>query len=371
MKERSMSTLLLLILLVSLLACNGHNKETKPRSSDDLGFALLVVAEGDVSLMRQQWADFHPAAFGTLLRRGDQLNPAPDTRIVVLCDNLRTWTVPPGVPSGLNNGCPLPPEPLLRSGKSLLGRTRTPVEALQSIPYIISPRATELLNRRPTLRWNPVPGAISYTVQVRGGDIDWKEHVQGTKTELTYPGHPPLKEGVSYSLIVEADMGQSSRDEEVKGGGFSILSEEKAQSVEVAEGKVAKLELPAKAEALARAHLYRAQNLVSKAIEILEPLATQEEEEVAIHQTLADLYRQIDLNLLAKPRYQKALDLASTTGNVEAQAAAQAGLGEVHVALVEKEEAIKWLEKARANYEKLGESQRVDQLTERIDEISP
>jgi hypothetical protein len=46
------------------------------------------------------------------------------------------------------------------------------------------------------------------------------------------------------------------------------------------------------------------------------------------------------------------------------------GLGEVKFALKKKQEAVGLLEKAKADYEKLGDAEQIEELEKRIAEIS-
>ncbi len=152
------------------------------------GFNLLFVLDGEVGLKRKNWSNFKPAFFGARLFRRDQVKMGKDAVAVVLCDNLTTWTPPPGAPSGLNNGCPSAPEPILTSPGGWFFNTKGAHSPL--IPYIIRPRGTRLLDGKPMLRWNPLPGARFYEVRINGGKRTWNATTQ--ETEIVYPGDPPL-----------------------------------------------------------------------------------------------------------------------------------------------------------------------------------
>jgi len=330
------------------------------------GFNLLLAMEGEVLLKRAAWSDYHPTAFGTVLERGDLLKLSASAQARVLCDSLTIWPVPACAPAGLSSGCPQPPEPALMRGGAKVGSTRG-VDPL--VPYIISPRTTKLLTNTPTLRWND-SGAASYTVVVRGGDLDWRQE-QVTQTELDYPGEPAFKPGVSYLLVVEDSNGKSSQDEGLKGLGFSLLEEAEAERVRADAERIAGLGLSDEAEAFALAQLYAGHGLVAEAIEILEGLVQGGSQQAAVHQALADLYVQIGLVYLAQSRYLEAAELAEAEGNVEGLAAIQASLGEVYYpALGNKDEAIRCLTQAKAGYETLGDSQRVGELEEQISELN-
>jgi len=370
-------TLLVLILGLALLGCGPAATapppppDTPSPSGDqsdeftDPGLNLLVAQQGEVLLKRAAWSDYHPTGFGTVLERGDLLKLSGEgAQAKVLCDNLTLWPVPGGAPAGLNSGCPQPPEPALTRGGAKVGATRG-VDPL--VPYIISPRASKLLDNAPTLRWNDTGGG-PYTVQVRGGDLSWGQE-EVAQTELAYPGEPALEPGVFYLLVVQDGQGRSSQDEGLKGLGFSLLEEAEAGRVRADAERITGLGLSSEAEALALARLYAGHGLIAEAVEILEGLVEEGSQQAAIHQALADLYGEIGLTLLAEPRYLEAVELAEAEGNVEGLAAAQACLGEIYAGLNNAEEAVRWLSQAQANYERLGDAQRASEIAERLGEL--
>lgn len=366
---------MLVLLTLILLACTpGGNVQpgrtpisVETASAVDPGLNLLIVAVGKVQLKREGWADYHLTAFGTSLHRGDQLQLEKGAKAIVLCNNLTTWTVPPGAPSGLVNGCPSAPEPVLIRGKSRMGATRGGSDPL--LPYIIRPRKTVLLNDRPTLRWNAVPGATNYTVRVKGNGVDWE--IETDDTETVYPGNPPLQPGTTYILVVEADNGKSSQDEGVPGLGFRLLDENDVQGIQATVDQLVRLELPDEAEAFALAQLYAGHDLVAEAIEILDVLVESGSQAAAVYRKLGDFYWQVELNLLAEAHYLKAINLAETAGDMEGQAMAQALLAEVYVALGNKSEAVHWLTRAQAGYKRLGDAQRANEIAGRLADLQP
>ncbi len=369
----SKAMLLVLTLGLTLLGCGPANTAPPPlpdtpsptgeQSEDftDPGLNLLVAQEGEVLLKRAAWSDYHPTGFGTVLERGDLLKLSSGAQAKVLCDNLTLWPVPGGGPAGLNSGCPQPPEPALTRGGAKVGATRG-VDPL--VPYIISPRATRLLDNTPTLRWNDT-GGEPYNIEVRGGDLSWRQE-EVAQSELVYPGEPALEPGVFYLLVVEDGQGRSSQDEGLKGLGFSLLEEAEAGRVRADAERITGLGLSSEAKALALARLYGGHALIAEAVEILEGLVEEGSQQAAIHQVLADLYNEIGLSLLAEPRYLEAARLAEAQGNVEGLAAVQASLGAIYAGLNNTEEAVRWLSQAQANYERLGDTQRASEIAERL-----
>ncbi len=320
-------------------------------------------------LRRGVWSDYHRTAFGAVLHRGDLLKPTSEARAIVLCDDLTAWSPLAGKVSGVMNGCPAPEETARMREGSGLGSTRGVGDP--SIPYIISPRRTQLLSGTPILRWNEIPGASIYSVQIKGtntGRIIWSTMTD--ESGVTYPGEPALESGATYLLIVEADNGASSQDEDVPGLGLTLLNANDAQRVRAAAGRLADLGLTPDAEAFGLAQLYTGYDLTAEAIEILERLVQAGSQSAAVYRTLGDLYRHIGVSLEAEARYSTAVELAEAAGDVEGQAAAQAGLGEMYGKMGNVYHAVRWLERALAGYEVLGDAQRVTELEERLGDLS-
>jgi len=363
---------LALIFVLGLSACgNGAtstvasptSEPTATPAPDDVGFNLLIVADGEVELERGEWSGSHLTAFGAALYSGDLVKPANGTRAVILCDDLAAWAVPAGMLASLATGCPPSPEPLLKRGDNDIINTRGGSDPF--IPYIISPRKTKLLDANPTLRWNPVPGATRYTVSVEGGQEDWT--FETDQTELVYPSDaPPLEPGVDYLLIIKTDNGKSSQSEGLAGLGFSLLAQEDAQHARDAAAQLAELNLPDEARAFALAQVYAGYGLIAEAIETLEALLETGSQTAAVYRALGDFYRQTELSLLAQARYLDAIELAAAAGDVEGQAAAQVGLGEVYATLGQHDLADEQLRQARDGYEALGDVQRVSELDENL-----
>jgi len=363
-----MNRVRLVILLVVCFyigtACGGSPKVSPPASSGENDFNILVVVEGKVQLKREQWTEFHPTSFGAMLYRGDQIQPASGAKVVVLCNNLASWNVPAGAPSGLNNGCPQDSEPVLVRSSGLIGNTRGGTDPL--LPFIISPRATRLIDPNPNLRWNPVPGVNSYTVSIRG--IEWKETVN--TSEFTYPGDPPLKSVTEYLLIVEAENGTSSRNEGTPGLGFSLLSGEEIQQVQADLEKIDSLELAEPAKSFAIAQLYASRELYAEAIQLLEKVAKNDGHASNLHRALGELYQKVGLTGSAELSYQTALELAEHADDLESLSAVQNRLGEIYLSRGLEDEAVRWLEEARAGYERLGDRQQVEQITAELQKLT-
>lgn len=354
----------LMCLVLGGVACaTSQPNATLASPGEGSGVNLLIAAEGRVELKRKAWSDFHATSFGAALERGDQLRLSERASATVLCDNLTAWVVPGGPPSGLNNGCHQAPEPALMRAESVIGNTRGSTDPL--IPYVVSPRATKLLDPRPALRWNPVPGAKRYTIRISG--TDWQDTLNAT--QFVYPGNPPLTSGTGYLLIVEADNGKSSKDEGLPGLGFSLLSEAEAGRVRTDAQAIHALGLSDEAKTFALAQLYAGHNLYAESIGMLGGLVNTGSQSPNVYRALGDLYQQVGLLALAEQRYGDALDLAKRVGDAEGTAAAQAGLGNVYAAAGNKDQAVLQLAQAEAEYQSLGDLQRASQIAGKLAEL--
>ena len=70
---------------------------------------------------------------------------------------------------------------------------------------ILAPEDTLLPTRQPTIRWTPISGAASYTIQVKQVDGDSWSRENLTDTELVYPSEEKaLEYPYSYELTIFA-----------------------------------------------------------------------------------------------------------------------------------------------------------------------
>lgn len=291
----------------------------------------IIQIQGNVQLMRSPGQVIRPKT-GTRLYPGDKLLIAKGAQVLIQCTDLTTRLVRAG--ENQLNSCPNNTE----QAECSPGTYRCPHRGDQiawtdGIPYIISPRRTALLNDKPTLRWNPVSGAKSYTVSVEGENVNWKTQV--TDTQVVYSGEPPLKPGGRYLLTVVADTGASSVDEPVQPGGlnFGLLDQTQAQRVQAQAKQITQQTWTDQAKALALANLYTENGLIADAIATLEKLVNNGVQTAPIYRTLGDLYlKYLGLVPQAHVYYSKAVELVDSE-DVEEQKAAQDGLEQVQKAL--------------------------------------
>lgn len=335
-------------------------------ANDNKGGNRVIEARGAAQVKAATATNYRSLATGTIVRQGDILFPSDAARVTVLCADSRIWQVPPGVPSGVSNGCP----------KASLARTRrilTPNLGGQdeTIPYILSPRFTYLRDHTPSFRWHPVPGAKSYTVRLLAANLGELWQVQTQGTELTYPKDvKPLEWGVGYLLTVEAEGGKSSLADGGWNLGFKLLDDRNTRKV---EQEIASLEASANlspaAKAIALAEIYRNSYLVSEAIALLQDTidkgqVSDPNQRGLIYVQLGELQAETGLNLLAEANLTQAADLFRQSQNQQGLANAQAGLSVVQLLLGKNPESEQAAQQTRATYQALGDAENSREFEE-------
>ena len=129
--------------------------------------AILQV-KGKVLVNNKNWEKPRTAFVGLSLNSDDILNIPAKASVKIYCsDNITIWTPKPGK-YRVSQGCP--------SGKAVIrlpnsnNGTLRPVgkteAALAKLPYVITPRETDIISDRPQIRWNAVLGVVNYTVKI-------------------------------------------------------------------------------------------------------------------------------------------------------------------------------------------------------------
>lgn len=288
----------------------------------------LIQSNGDVKLKRGN-SDFRPARTGERLEKNDILLAKPGVIAKVYCDDGKYRRLPAGLPTGINNVCPtLEGLDTVRKGKL----DPRPGGINPEIPYVISPRMTYVLNDRPALRWNKVAGATRYTVGLHGSaGLEWQADVNSTM--IQYPRTAPtIERGVRYRVTVRADNGRTSLEDGGAYLGFQLLNQERVKEVESRAAVIsASKDLTDEAKILALADLYSNQYLQVEAISLLEELTTNGRPSAIVYQNLGELYASIGLNLLARSRYSKALELFSGVQDQESITETQTKLAKLRL----------------------------------------
>ena len=277
----------------------------------------ILQAKGKVLVNNKNWKKPQTAFVGLSLNSDDTLDIPAKASVKIYCsDNITIWTPKPGK-YRVSQGCP--------SGKAVIrlpnsnNDTLRPIgkteAALAKLPYVITPRKTDIISDRPQISWNAVPGASYYTVKIETDGFSWTK--QTNENKIIYSGDRPLQPETRYWVTVTTDQGLSSQqDTEV---GFNVSDQQTKKIVLEAVEKIQKQPLSPTEKGLILAYLYRGYKLYDNAINILEELVNQGSSEVTVYQLLGDTYLEIGLPQLARNTYQKGLVLAINTKNIPAQ----------------------------------------------------
>jgi hypothetical protein len=325
---------------------------------------LVVAVQGQLSIKRATWTQFHPASFGATVRAGDLLRVEDAASVKIACADLTLVTLRAGTA-----GAPCPASrPTFQRDGSAVRATRA--DTAPGFPLVIAPRKTNLLADRPMIRWTAVSGATGYRVSIRGPDVNWSVEA-GTKTELAYPPDAPrLKPGEGYKVTVVATTpggARSSDEESLPDLGFVPLRPEERQAVQELGARIEQLELeePQRRFLLARLYTAKDRRLYAEAIEQLEPLADPLKE-TAIGRELAETYRAISLNRLAEQRHLLAIELAEQARDLESQALGHDALARLYEGLGNQVGARERLQKALDLYWQVGDPPKVEELQARL-----
>lgn len=327
----------------------------------------LFDVVGTVQIKRVGQSQYRVARSGMRLSVGDRLLTKEDAGARIRCADFNFWSIHSNQELGAVSGC----AQSLFSTRLRIGRQSdiTSGGIDPTIPFIVSPRRTAVLDSQPMLRWNPVADTSDYTVQVVGPGVTWVTKV--SDTEVQYPGIPQLMAGAEYRAIVEAENGRSSQlDEGATIATFELLYPEDVQIVEADIAKLEGEELSPEARSLTIADIYIREELFADAIAELEPFVASETNTYEVYQDLGNIYRYIGLNLLAEERYDRAIAIASANDDSEGTANAQSGLAEIKVLLDDPDAAVELLRSAKVGYETVENTERVEELQARIDELS-
>jgi tetratricopeptide (TPR) repeat protein len=339
-------------------------------ASNRISNGLIIHSSGEVAIERQNGRIVRPTG-GTPIYPGDTLRTAQNAQLTIQCADLGIKSIAPG--ENQLNSCLLAKEESNCSADLVKCPDRGDDKITWNsapIPYIISPRRTKLLDSKPILRWNPVAGATSYKLSLRenGAKLNWEMTVSGT--EAVYPGEPPLKPGVRYRLIVEANTGASSETPVVEGDtAFGLLEPKQVQGVKDAVGAIDKQVPNENAKKLAISNLYLNTNLIAEAIEILENIEKTGGETPPINRALGDMYlEKLQLVPQAEVYYSKAINTAKPD-DIEELTAARYGLGQVHSAMRNNLEAMKYLRMAKDGYTTLGDLPMAEKVQKQLQDL--
>lgn len=345
---------------------------TAVAASNRISNGQIIHTSGEVAIERQNGRIVRPSS-GTPIYPGDKLRTAQNGQVMLQCADLGIKSIA-GSENQLNS-CLLAKEKSKADCSADLikcpdrGDDKVAWNSVP-VPYIISPRRTQLLENKPILRWNPVAGATSYKLSLRENKtkLNWELTVAGT--EVVYPGEPALKPGFKYRLIVEANTGVSSESAVGEGDTeFGLLDESEVERVKSQVGAIGQQVPNAAAQKLATANLYISTNLIAEAIETLESLPKSGVETPPIYRTLGDLYRErLQLMPQAEVYYKKAIGIAKPD-DIEELTEAHYGLGQVHSSMRNNLEAMRYLKLAKEGYQTLGNLPMVEKIGKQLQDV--
>lgn len=328
----------------------------------------VVDLEGRAFRRADRQAQWHPLAVGDTLEATDLIRPELGSSVKIQCPNgqLRLVT-PTGEESRVRNNCPGPQPIVIRPVEVAAGDLRGGSDP--NIPYIITPRDGLLLDARPSLRWNSVVEATSYTVRLlRGTREVWQ--LETTQNAISYPDdQAALEPYANYSLVVTSNKNRSSAEETFANFTFKVLALEESFLIQEAVEQIQQSSLSEQSRLLALGNLYASENLVSEAINTLETLVNVGTQVPAVYRMLGDLYQQAGLRLLAEERYQQAIEYAVDSSEQLQRAASELGLGLLYVRIEDIPKARDHLNNAKELYSNQGYEDMltlIDQELERL-----
>ncbi|MGJ3250911.1 MAG: tetratricopeptide repeat protein [Elainellaceae cyanobacterium] len=309
-------------------------------------FNFLIA--GRIELKRSNWSGFRSIGAPNRLNPDDEVRLQQGNSATILCSDLSRKDVPASGTYQLGRICPQAGLRILPGGS---GGDYLPTRGGDDplIPFVISPRKTQVLSDTPLIQWNSVPNATEYTVRVLSPDgVIWEDSI--SETQIRYPGIPALERGIRYAIEVRANTGTASTDEGIPGLAFSLVDEGIVQETTSEIASIAEQSLSVETEAYILAQVYRNKDLFTEAIATIEALNQESIQSSASYRLLGDIYLQVRLNLHAKDAYLKALEVAEDNLNIEEQAESLFALGNIYMVLNNIQEAIKCLEEAQNLY---------------------
>ncbi|MBD2452467.1 hypothetical protein H6G76_36315 [Nostoc sp. FACHB-152] len=195
-----------------------------------------------------------------------------------------------------------------------------PNEENENTPLIIQPYGNVLVNNRPTISWVAVPGATSYTVQVKSYNVNWVKRVNDTT--LLYP---PEKEGLHYGsaskIIVIANKDDSAMSADTLVA--HLLPEPEVTRINQALEAVNSLNLPPDEVFVDLDVIYMSEGVLNETIETLKAQVAAGSQNPTLYRILGDRYVEGWLPQQASRAYSKAVGLAAVQGKSDEEAIAK------------------------------------------------
>lgn len=236
-------------------------------------------------------------------------------------------------------------------------------EDQQTIPLLLSPRETAIIETRPTFTWRaPITGSAEvYQLYIERPGEERELLGETSETELSFPADAaPLEPGQTYEISLFAD-GKDTSCERAEGAfnfactELSVLDADAVAEVNDAIASVQTLGLSDVGEHQLLAQVYQQNGLFDAALNELNAAAavlpSNDIRRIEVHQSLGDLYFRAELYTLAEENYQTAFEAAEARDDAQAQGDATVGLANVATALEEEELTTQLLSQAEATYQ--------------------
>lgn len=307
--------------LAAIAVCAAPVHATTGTTTSAGPLAFIAELSGRVDVARSASKTSERGTLGLGLQRGDKLQISTGGKATLLFNdgNLlelpekSTFTIAPRAKSA-GGSDPLMASVFKSVSDGVVGGSReaglvalAPVRgASKRMETILAPRQTEILEDRPTFRWQKVAGAQRYRIVVSGesGEI-WRGET--TDTTLAYPSNAkPLARGgdLAWELHALGDGGAALHDEE---SGFRIKPSDEAKTIREGADKIEKSAGDA-GPFLVGAYL-GGQGLYFDAIDRFQQLCAEHPAQPGPHEALGQLYRAVGLMDLAATELQTALTL--------------------------------------------------------------
>ena len=362
-----------LLALLSLVVTLSLPLYGAPSAAAPLRLARLYsVTGGTIYLQRPTWSAFYSTYPRTMLTSDDLLNVPAGIEVVLLCPDgrLRNW-----LGAGVNNvGSVCPGTP--RRYRPGFGISEQWGAADPAEPYVISPRAGQVLTATPELHWNAVAMAQQYevTLQRREGDrwIDvWT--VTSDRPSLCYPnGQPVLEPDREYTFQVSVVGDPESTEELSEQPVFSLVGGEERQAMEAVIAAIEALDIDSATKTLILVEeVYPQHQLFARGMNELMSLIDAGYETAQVYRFLGDYAVRTGLELPAEENYLKAIQLAQTAENPEEEALAAWGLGTTHARVGSFESAQTYLQHAKQIATKISDDDLIARINAELERFEP
>jgi hypothetical protein len=327
--------------------------------------AFVIQSDSAAQIRRIEWTDFTHLGVGTALKDGDLIDPKGQT-VRILCADLSVQVVAALGPIP----CPKSRAIVTQDQLALAGWQRGGATDV-TVPYVISPRHTLIIEANPLLVWNTVPEADSYRVTVRGEGLTWSTVAKdGTTNQLTYPkSAPKLQQGVPYTVEIEAlaagiTVSDSTADE-APDRSFTLASTSQLARFQPFIDKVHTVVNDKHVTALIMAQILADNQVYADALTLL--LATTVDSKTSADWqsspipslVMGDVYLSMGVQPEARQAYNTALKLAQQSTDLSSQALALTGLARLDINPVKRSQ---YAVQTRDIWNKLGASSEAAEI---------